>query len=446
MHARSARRRGVVAAGVSGALVLGLLVSVPMLAGAAAGDPTPAPGDYRPNLVTSSGPAFSTTTAVVVGLPSFRVPIAEGSSTFINNRWGGADAASGRSVLLGLDGRLYEGVDREQGYDRGLRLANVADPDMRFIKLRAGNEPGHNGGPGGGRDIYQALGTDGSLWYSARSSGGGFQDSWAAMQFRQVSLPQGEIVADISPAHVLTESGRLFRLSGGIDNTPALGEIAVPSEVVFQRFGDLRTTMSATAYVAVIDEDGVIWEVGGGSGGWITVGIAGERVAQVTGTRDTRVALTESGKVFSWGGQECGELGNGSKDASQATPTQVMALADVRVTKIFGAPASPAAIDDQGHAWWWGPSDGVRSSCMTTPQPLVVPEGEKIANAIATDGLAYVQGFTSRWVTEDGDVLERNPLGGEELNYLVQPQRAVKMSFDGGNAVTLNAKGAIADR
>lgn len=146
MHARSARRRGVVAAGVSGALVLGLLVSVPMLAGAAAGDPTPAPGDYRPNLVTSSGPAFSTTTAVVVGLPSFRVPIAEGSSTFINNRWGGADAASGRSVLLGLDGRLYEGVDREQGYDRGLRLANVADPDMRFIKLRAGNEPGHNGG------------------------------------------------------------------------------------------------------------------------------------------------------------------------------------------------------------------------------------------------------------------------------------------------------------
>eukprot|EP00802_Teleaulax_amphioxeia_P010570 Tamp_10598.p1 GENE.Tamp_10598~~Tamp_10598.p1 ORF type:complete len:395 (+),score=-2.64 Tamp_10598:603-1787(+) len=65
-------------------------------------------------------------------------------------------------------------------------------------------------------------------------------------------------------------------------------------------------------------------------------------------------AVTRSGKVFAWGNGDDGQLGLGKKQ-SKLSPTQVMgALAKVHVAMVACGFHHTAALTDQGRVWTWG--------------------------------------------------------------------------------------------
>jgi alpha-tubulin suppressor-like RCC1 family protein len=79
-------------------------------------------------------------------------------------------------------------------------------------------------------------------------------------------------------------------------------------------------------------------------------------VTQVGTIDHTWYALTSAGKVYAWGSNQNGQIGDGTTSVTVATPQQVQFPAGVKIA--FLANTAPdwtaLAVDTTGHAWGWG--------------------------------------------------------------------------------------------
>ncbi len=86
----------------------------------------------------------------------------------------------------------------------------------------------------------------------------------------------------------------------------------------------------------------------------ITIGIQGEDIASVATGYNHTLALTENGKVYSWGSNETGQLGLESP-AAQDTPTQIKGdLLQKRVISISANNNYSMALTEDGNVYVWG--------------------------------------------------------------------------------------------
>ncbi|KAL6978068.1 RCC1 domain-containing protein rug3, mitochondrial [Sarracenia purpurea var. burkii] len=100
------------------------------------------------------------------------------------------------------------------------------------------------------------------------------------------------------------------------------------------------------------------YELGRGDtvGGWKPKpipSIESVRVIQIASGGYHSLALTDEGKVLSWGHGGCGQLGHSSTQ-NQKIPVPVEGLADERVIHIACGGSSSAAITDEGKLYMWG--------------------------------------------------------------------------------------------
>eukprot|EP00658_Telonema_sp_P-2_P062812 TRINITY_DN5148_c0_g4_i1.p1 TRINITY_DN5148_c0_g4~~TRINITY_DN5148_c0_g4_i1.p1 ORF type:complete len:679 (+),score=118.64 TRINITY_DN5148_c0_g4_i1:249-2285(+) len=84
--------------------------------------------------------------------------------------------------------------------------------------------------------------------------------------------------------------------------------------------------------------------------------LRGQRVVGIGCGYSHTVAVTEMGRLFSWGLGAVGQLGHGHLDIVR-TPTEVKALADVWVVSVACGGAHSCAVDDQGKLYSWGLND-----------------------------------------------------------------------------------------
>ena len=68
---------------------------------------------------------------------------------------------------------------------------------------------------------------------------------------------------------------------------------------------------------------------------------------------DHTTMLTASGRVFSCGANDCGQLGHGDTE-DRSVPTEVMALASQRVVSVAAAGGFSLAITAGGDTLHWG--------------------------------------------------------------------------------------------
>jgi len=115
------------------------------------------------------------------------------------------------------------------------------------------------------------------------------------------------------------------------------------------------------------------------------------------------VALTNDGKIYAWGDNTFGQLGNGTNTAS-STP-QLIDVPGVTFTKIACGSGHVMALSSDGQLYAWGLNDyGQLGNGTTenakTPQPITVSGvafadiscGEKHSMALASDGELYTFG------------------------------------------------------
>ncbi len=136
---------------------------------------------------------------------------------------------------------------------------------------------------------------------------------------------------------------------------------------------------------------------------------ATSKPTKVTGTSNVRhidasnrssYGLEPNGTELAWGQGTAGELGNGTKTASDFAAVKVEFPAGTHIVALGEARESGLAIDSTGHGWAWGQNDnGVLCTGLnkaTTPQPV-----PGISHAVAVQG-----GEThALWLLSNGHVM-----------------------------------------
>lgn len=79
-----------------------------------------------------------------------------------------------------------------------------------------------------------------------------------------------------------------------------------------------------------------------------------ENVSSVVAGSRNSLAICEDGKLFTWGWNQRGTLGHPSESKTESVPSQVMALAKVKIVQAAIGGWHCLAVDDQGQAYAWG--------------------------------------------------------------------------------------------
>ncbi|RZC74830.1 hypothetical protein C5167_050311 [Papaver somniferum] len=112
--------------------------------------------------------------------------------------------------------------------------------------------------------------------------------------------------------------------------------------------------------------------------------VQSEKVSSVVGGSRNSLAICEDGKLFTWGWNQRGTLGHPPETKTENTPTQVKALANVKIVQAAIGGWHCLAVDDQGRAYAWGGNE--YGQCGEEPEKkddsgralrrdIVIPQG-----------------------------------------------------------------------
>ena len=90
-----------------------------------------------------------------------------------------------------------------------------------------------------------------------------------------------------------------------------------------------------------------------------------ETVARVSCGSNHSLALTQSGRVYTWGQSSHGQLGLGNRILESSTPHPVTSLASIPVASISSGENHSLVLFSPGHLYTWGG----RQTWETVPGP-----------------------------------------------------------------------------
>lgn len=261
-------------------------------------------------------------------------------------------------------------------------------------------------------------------------------------------------------------NGQAYQVSDNNDSLPgAITAVEVTDDGALSD----RTIVKIAAgggHSLALDEDGTVFAWGSGASGQLGNGTERESTMPVTVTDDGvlddkevidvstlgdhSLALTQDGKVYSWGAGKYGQLGNDDTENADR-PVAVDdsdVLADKEITAVAAGGRHSLALDTNGDIYAWGQGsfgqlgDGAKhdgeDSEASSLVPVRVEKGEDLARetvvaisaggnhslALTKEGNVYAWG--SSMVTED---LTQEPEAGSENNRYVPKQVATTADF-----------------
>lgn len=175
---------------------------------------------------------------------------------------------------------------------------------------------------------------------------------------------------------------------------------------------------SVGAHIVLLNPDGTVWCIGSNNHGQLGIGKTDSDIHEPVMVRELRkviavaagathsVALLQDGTVWTWGGNESGQLGIGSKMGSKIgspQPVQVEGLRDV--IAIASGRNHVVALKKDGTVWSWGSNFSGQlgmDSSGTTDQPVqtahlsgvtAITAGAFHTAALKSDGTVWSWGF-----------------------------------------------------
>lgn len=169
----------------------------------------------------------------------------------------------------------------------------------------------------------------------------------------------------------------------------------------------------------------------------------GEGVAMLAAGNDFSLILKEDGTVWAWGGNSCGQLGDGTL-TDRRLPVPVQGLEGKTITAIAAGGYNSVALDSTGKVWVWGDNAflqlGISLAVMNKSSvPVEISDlGNKTIVAIAA-GYAHIvaladDGTMWAWGSNEYDQLGLGNVGGPDISVMVPAQ--VLLDNLGGRTVT----------
>ncbi|MDR0520073.1 MAG: InlB B-repeat-containing protein, partial [Clostridiales Family XIII bacterium] len=196
----------------------------------------------------------------------------------------------------------------------------------------------------------------------------------------------------------LTENGKLY--AWGKNNSGQLGKgtiddnlHCVPEPIDPSLFGGEKIAAISAAYYNgfALTESGRLYSWGDNDWGQIgdgtnhtknptptAISVGGEKVKSISSGMSHCLALTESGKVYAWGANNNGEIGNGKSGwgLTQDSPTPCYNLSGVNIVSIDAGGEFSMAFSADGTIYSWGRSDKGRIGRVgkaSVPAPINFP-------------------------------------------------------------------------
>ena len=126
----------------------------------------------------------------------------------------------------------------------------------------------------------------------------------------------------------------------------------------------------------------------------------------IAASNATAYALGSDGRLYAWGDDAQGEVGNGATSSKDATPTPVPFPSGVTPVAVAAGQAAAYAVGSDGNLYAWGdnywgelgigaaagPDSCSGVPCSTVPVRVVLPAGVSPRSVAAGAGSAYVLG------------------------------------------------------
>lgn len=273
-------------------------------------------------------------------------------------------AARNHSLAIDKNGRAWSWGTNSSGQlgDNSLTIrltpVSIAGAVKTFCKISAGDS------------FSLAIAKNGRAWAWGRNTSGQLGVNSLTSHVTPVSVlgsPRTFCQISVSDTHSLAidKNGRAW--AWGNNSFGQLGDTSITSRLTpVSVLGAIKTFCQISAGAnnsLAIDKSGRVWgwgynnfgSIGDGKGiSAIPKGILGaaKTFCNITGGNYFAIATDKNGKIWSWGGNSNGELGNNSI-VSQLTPVSIAGAAKT-FCQIGATFSSSLAIDKNGRAWSWG--------------------------------------------------------------------------------------------
>jgi alpha-tubulin suppressor-like RCC1 family protein len=213
--------------------------------------------------------------------------------------------------------------------------------------------------------------------------------------FKQVAAGSYHTVA-------LDSDGKLWSWGsdgeGQLGDSAALADQPTPKAVLSDRI--FKQVTAGSGHTVALDSTGKLWSWGIDSYGQLgnDTALANQSIpvavlsdlsfSEVSTNGGHAVAIDSNDKLWSWGYDFSGQLGNDTAKTNQTTPVAV--LSDLSFSRVAAGDQHTMAIESTGKLWSWG-SDGygqLGDSVALTDQstPVVVSPGEIFSQVFAGAG------------------------------------------------------------
>ena len=301
------------------------------------------------------------------------------------------------SYLIDGDGNVYSSGLNDEGM-LGDGLTDVA-PRARFEKvaLEGVLYDKKVSDISIGDDYMMALTTDGQVYTWGENNSGVLGNSLVDDYSENHPVP-------VDMTGVLSGKTITAISAGGSDFALALASDGTVYSWGYNGNGELGNgTMASSPVPVAVDTTGVL---------------KGKTITAISAGADFTLALASDGTVYSWGYNDCGQLGNGTTDSSSVPMPVDMtgALNGKIITAINAGSGYALALASDGTLYGWGyNNDGELGNNSTTsslaPTAVDIPDGKKIVKissgyttglALASDNTLYSWGLNQAGQLGDG--------------------------------------------
>jgi alpha-tubulin suppressor-like RCC1 family protein len=226
-----------------------------------------------------------------------------------------------------------------------------------------------------------------------------------------------------------------YNLNGQLGLGSASSQISLPSAVIISG-KRISTISSSGSNVLALTSDNTLYSWGANNYGQLGVGtkitsaspitvnvtgvLTGKTVTKITNSGSTSFAITSDGQLYSWGYNAVGQLGDGTK-TNQLYPVAVNmtgVLAGKTISKVFCSTLSTFVLTSDGMAYSWGMNsngqlgDGTEVSQVN---PIAVSMTGLLSGKTITEIAASGTGQTTLFLTSDGLVYGVGQNGNGQL-------------------------------
>lgn len=379
-------------------------------------------------------------------------------------------AGRAHSLATGSDGRLYAwGSNSFRQIGDGGSLSSLRTTPVQ-VRLRTGVSALS---VTAGEDHSLAVGSDGNLYAWGSNSDGqrGDGSTFPPGTPVQVSLPAGvsalSLAAGATHSLAMGSDGMLYAWGGNSDGQLGDGSYtgrATRLQVSLPAGVSALGVAAGGVHTLAMGSDGTLYAWGGNEYGQLGDGSAASRTPPVrvslpagvsaldiVAGGDHSLALASDGTLYAWGGNAIGQLGDGST-SDRTTPVAVSLPAGVSALSVTAGASHSLAAASDGRLYAWGENgygelgDGsalqrttpVQVSLSAAVSALSVAAGTFHSLARGSDGTLYAWGRNDSGELGDGSTLKRTtpvsvdlPAGVSALSVTAGRHHSLARGSDG---------------